>query len=93
MIRRHKRNYLESIGAGEQDYVGCEICHRPANHIHHIKFRSAGGSDEPENLIALCEKHHSRAHGIGTESAMAAETLRYIANRRVERLTGKTGGF
>jgi hypothetical protein len=31
-------------------------------HVHHIKFRSKGGSDAPNNLITLCEKHHKALH-------------------------------
>lgn len=31
-------------------------------HVHHIKFRSKGGSDNPNNLITLCEKHHKQVH-------------------------------
>jgi len=31
-------------------------------HVHHIKYRSQGGSDNPNNLIALCEKHHKELH-------------------------------
>jgi hypothetical protein len=27
---------------------------------HHVRFRSAGGSDAPENRIALCAFHHQR---------------------------------
>lgn len=30
--------------------------------VHHIKFRSNGGSDKPSNLITLCEKHHKELH-------------------------------
>jgi hypothetical protein len=29
-------------------------------HAHHIRFRSAGGSDELENLTTLCAWHHQR---------------------------------
>jgi hypothetical protein len=29
-------------------------------HDHHVAFRSAGGSDAPENRIALCAFHHLR---------------------------------
>jgi hypothetical protein len=29
-------------------------------HAHHIRFRSAGGGDEPENLTTLCAAHHQR---------------------------------
>lgn len=30
--------------------------------VHHIKFRSKGGSDNPDNLITLCDKHHKMLH-------------------------------
>jgi hypothetical protein len=29
-------------------------------HDHHLRFRSAGGSDEPGNRVALCALHHQR---------------------------------
>jgi hypothetical protein len=29
-------------------------------HDHHIRFRSAGGSDAPENRVTLCAFHHLR---------------------------------
>jgi hypothetical protein len=31
-------------------------------HVHHVKFRSKGGSDAASNLITLCVKHHSSLH-------------------------------
>jgi hypothetical protein len=35
-----------------------------AAHGHHIVFRSAGGSDDPKNLVSLCATHHLRGiHG------------------------------
>ena len=33
---------------------------------HHIIFRSQGGGDTEENLIALCKTHHDQAHGINS---------------------------
>ncbi len=30
--------------------------------VHHIQYRSLGGSDAPVNLIALCSKHHKALH-------------------------------
>lgn len=41
----------------------CEICLNPKIEVHHIIFRSQGGPDSEENLISLCRKHHSLAHG------------------------------
>jgi hypothetical protein len=31
-------------------------------HLHHIVFRSHGGSDEPDNLVTLCDFHHLALH-------------------------------
>ncbi len=31
-------------------------------HVHHILFKSRGGSDAPSNLLTLCEKHHADLH-------------------------------
>jgi len=31
-------------------------------HIHHIIFRSNGGTDSPENLITLCKACHDKVH-------------------------------
>lgn len=30
--------------------------------VHHIKFRSNGGTDNPNNLITLCKKCHKKVH-------------------------------
>ena len=31
-------------------------------HVHHVTFRSNGGSDAASNLVTLCEKHHHSLH-------------------------------
>lgn len=30
--------------------------------VHHIVYRSNGGSDKPSNLITLCSRHHKQLH-------------------------------
>ncbi len=30
--------------------------------VHHIKYRSQGGTDNPNNLVTLCEKCHKKVH-------------------------------
>jgi hypothetical protein len=42
-------------------------CYGPLDN-HHITTRGAGGSDDPENIVRLCRKHHSECHSIGRES-------------------------
>jgi hypothetical protein len=38
----------------------CQVpgCSRAADHVHHVRFRSAGGSDDPSNLTSVCSIHH-----------------------------------
>lgn len=35
------------------------LCTNLAAHVHHIKFRSEGGSDHPSNCISFCTEHHN----------------------------------
>ena len=43
--------------------VECEkLCNRDEADIHHILPRSAGGGDEPSNLITLCDGCHAAHH-------------------------------
>jgi hypothetical protein len=47
----------------ERDGYRCAVpgCTSRRNlHDHHLTFRSAGGSDAPENRVALCAFHHQR---------------------------------
>ena len=50
------------------DYVSrqqndhCLFCNRKIDHFHHIVPRSEGGSDTPENIAGLCERHHNLVH-------------------------------
>ena len=39
---------------------GGQVCY------HHIKTRASGGTDEPENMIPICQKHHNEFHSKGT---------------------------
>lgn len=60
-------------------------------HVHHIKYRSHGGSDAPSNLITLCEKHHHSLHQnkwslatIKHKSLKSATTMNIIRARLLE---------
>src|SRR4051794_10383924 len=41
---------------------GRKIKHSPRLHVHHIQFRSNGGTDTPSNLLTLCETCHNDLH-------------------------------
>jgi hypothetical protein len=50
----------------ERDQGNCQVpgCSHAAVHAHHVEFRSRGGSDEFDNLVAMCGFHHLRCvHG------------------------------
>lgn len=42
----------------------CQYCKKRnlKLHVHHIIFKSQGGSDRPDNLVTLCEQHHKELH-------------------------------
>ena len=40
----------------------CAFCGCPIEHYHHIKPRSEGGSNRPENLVGVCKCCHERIH-------------------------------
>jgi hypothetical protein len=60
-------------------------------HVHHVKYRSNGGSDTPNNLITLCEKHHKALHAgkfeltIKSHKSLKSATTMNIIRRRLLR--------
>ena len=61
-MKKHVKNYMNHYKYGEQDMIICEYCMNPANDIHHLVYKSHGGTDEIHNLIALCRTCHLHAH-------------------------------
>lgn len=61
-MQKYKKNYLKAYWLDETDFIICENCWKQAVDIHHIIYRSRWGSDEAENLIALCRDCHDRSH-------------------------------
>ncbi|QJD89905.1 hypothetical protein HH213_07210 [Duganella dendranthematis] len=47
----------------------CMLCDETTDlHLHHVKPRSLGGSDDPDNLVTLCQRHHEVAHSLDDET-------------------------
>ena len=48
----------------DRDAYNCQKCsaQKVKLHVHHIIFRSQGGTDTPDNLITLCESCHKKLH-------------------------------
>ena len=61
-MQPHVKIYMQHFGYGEQDVISCENCGRRAVDIHHLVFRSHGGGNDIENLMALCRDCHDEAH-------------------------------
>lgn len=54
---------------------GRKIKHDAKLHVHHIHFRSQGGSDAPSNLTTLCETCHADLHaGVFSLKARRSKT-------------------
>ena len=64
-MKKHVKNYMRHYGYGEQDIILCEKCGQVAVDIHHKKLKSQGGTDDMDNLIALCRRCHNIEHGKG----------------------------
>lgn len=61
-MKKHVQIYYDHFGLKPGEYVPCEACQSPAVEIHHIHGRGKD-KDVISNLMALCRKCHSRAHG------------------------------
>ena len=74
MAINYKKVYLKHFGYGEQSYIPCEVCGSPSADIHHINYRSRGGTNDITNLMALCRYHHDMAH----EEVLSEDQLQEI---------------
>lgn len=52
-----------------RDSYKCRWCGRMnvGIDLHHVIYRSGGGTHVPENLISLCREHHNLAHSSKTD--------------------------
>ena len=67
MFPKHKRIVDKAAlrrYAEENPYCEMPGCNKLGHACpHHITYKSQMGDDVPENLITLCQDHHTIAHG------------------------------
>ena len=72
-LQKYKWAYQKGVNYGfanarahalDRDNYTCQCCGKKhvRLEVHHIIFRSQGGSDELDNLLTLCEKCHKALH-------------------------------
>ena len=78
-MQKHTKIYMDYFDYSGFEYMPCEICTKPANQVHHIKYRSRGGKDEIKNLMGLCFECHTSAHSeFYSESMLRAIHLKFM---------------
>jgi len=67
----------------ERDGYRCIICgSHSALHVHHVRFRSAYGSDTLDNLVCVCAKCHDiYCHGVKSKR-WRNSFIDYLAGKR-----------
>jgi len=67
-----------------RDYDLCQITGGKGTEIHHIVFKSHGGTNKPNNLILLSKKGHMLQHGLLREKIVLQKELldRVLKNER-----------
>ena len=58
----YKENYYKHHGLYKCDTLFCKMCFSPAVNLHHVIYKSHGGTDNPDNLIPLCMNCHDGHH-------------------------------
>ena len=77
----------------QRDRRMCRVCHRSCHLTgkgkwkadpHHIVFRSAGGRDEPKNVILLCRSCHDDIHVHGVLAVRGYADVRLFVERLID---------
>lgn len=66
-----------------RDHFRCRECNFYKHlEVHHIVPRSKGGSDDPDNLITLCQRCHAKKHGFNNRKRENRRRRHTRRNRR-----------
>ena len=74
-----------------RDKYQCQVCKKKNGlklHVHHIQFRSNGGTNSPDNLTSLCETCHDKLHKLKKEEAeKSSKKLQKSAQKQTKHAT------
>lgn len=80
-MQKHTIIYYRHFDYGEQDFIPCEGCGKPAVDIHHINGRGKD-KDVISNLMAVCRKCHEKLHGPVSKSDAQYIHNNFLAGNR-----------
>lgn len=64
-MKKHRLTNQERRAIYARDNYACVLCDDNRRlQLHHLVKRSQGGSDNPQNIVTLCNVCHALAHGI-----------------------------
>jgi 5-methylcytosine-specific restriction endonuclease McrA len=79
---RQKDFYNTKAYVLSRDKYTCQKCKTNKSgqsfHVHHIVFKSNGGTDSPDNLVTLCGPCHNKIHSLSNEKAIKESKLLQI---------------
>lgn len=73
----YKENYFKHHGLYKCDLLLCKVCSMPAVNLHHVIYKSQGGTDDPSNLIPLCYACHYSHHTLNKPTTEQLKEYNY----------------
>ena len=71
----YKERYYKFHGLDKCHILYCKNCGKVATCLHHVKYRSQGGTNDPTNLIPLCDICHKFHHDNNNPTTEEIERL------------------
>ena len=75
-LRSEKWENLRRSALERADYK-CELCSSPYKAIHHVTYPKRYNDDHIDNLVVVCDKCHSKLHGVRDEKKIVFDQSLY----------------
>ena len=82
-----KGYYNKKQAVLSRDNYTCQICKKKKQHlhVHHIVFKSQGGSDRMDNLVTLCSECHEKIHKGNLQFNKKVKTYKHATQMNIIR--------